>query len=280
MTDSRRQRITITIREDLLPLVDALIDGNKIRNRSHAIESVLDAHLSVKVTDALVLAGGEGINMRPFTYEMPKTMIPLHGKPILEYVIRQLRDSGFRNVTIVVGHLGEQIRQHFGNGERFGIHIQYREEKRAEGTAAALRLAKGMFDRAFLVIYGDVLVDLNLREFVNFHLKHDTVVSAAVTTTDDPTEYGALRLHGSYIVEYREKPPRTKGLSHLVSAGVYVMEPAIFAELGNTTKSLERDVFPKLVQEKTLLGYPFDGAWFDISTPENYERAREEWKRE
>ncbi|MFA6511748.1 MAG: sugar phosphate nucleotidyltransferase [Patescibacteria group bacterium] len=278
MPDSRRQRITITIREDLLPLVDGLVDGRKIRNRSHAIESVLDKELSSRVKSALVLAGGEGVKMRPFTYEMPKTMIPLNGKPILEYVVLQLQENGFKNISIVIGKLGEQIEKHFGNGEKFGVQINYIKEKEPKGTGAAIRLAKGQFEGTFLVMYGDVLINMNLREFVNFHLKHSAVASAAVTTTDDPTEYGALRLHGSYIVEYKEKPKKGKGLSHMVSAGVYVMEPAIFAEMDAHTRSLERDIFPKLVQEKTLLGYPFDGAWFDISTPENYERAREEWK--
>lgn len=104
-----RNRLTITLKKDLLPLIDEIIDGTRIRNRSHAIEYLLSQSLKPQTNKALILAAGRGVNMRPFTYEIPKTLIPVKGKPILEYSIEQLRESGLKDIYILVGHLGEKL---------------------------------------------------------------------------------------------------------------------------------------------------------------------------
>jgi len=281
MASQGRNRLTITLRKDLLPLVDSLVDGTTIRNRSHAIEYVLSQHLGPKFHHALILAGGEGVKLRPFTYELPKSMIPVKGRPILEYVVDLLREYGFRKITLLTGHLGDKIQQHFGDGSKFGVQIDYIEEKGTVGTAGALRAARGHFKDTFLLIYGDVLADLNLRDFVDFHSSHNGIVTTAVTTVADPSGFGVVRLHGPQIVDYVEKPDEGTQRSHIVSAGIHVMEPEIFAELPNRSPaSLERDVFPRLARKNKLVGYPFEGQWFDVSTPEVYERVIKEWQQE
>ena len=111
-----RERVTITLRQDLLKKIDRLVDGVRVRNRSHAVEGILSRNLGVQPRTAVILAGGRGLKMRPFTDEMPKSMFPVHDKPILEHILLQLRDQGIQRVILLLGHLGEKIERYFGDG--------------------------------------------------------------------------------------------------------------------------------------------------------------------
>jgi len=276
-----RKRLTITLKKDLLPLVDEIIDGARIRNRSHAIEYLLSQTLGPKIKKAFILAGGRGIKMRPFTYEIPKTMIPVKGKPILEYTIDLLRENQFRDIVILIGHLGAKIKSHFGDGSRFGVKISYIEEKKEDGTAAPLRQAKKYLkDSPFIMMYGDTLVDINLRDLVEFHQAHGGLATIALTSSDQPHEFGVVKLHGNRIVSFKEKPEKAKGISHFINTGLFVFKPEIINYVPKKGYSmLEKDVFPRLVEEGKLYGYPFEGQWFDVGTPEIYEEVLKEWKK-
>lgn len=278
MTHSSRRRLTITLRSDVLKQLDTIIDGEKIRNRSHAIEFILSQHLSSKIKRAVILAGGHGVKMRPFTYEMPKTMIPVRGKPILQYVIERLRNSGMTVITIVIGReLGEQIQKHFQDGSRFGVTITYVTEPHNAGTAGALRAVADRVHEPFLLYYGDVLAEIDLFELLDFHTTHQPVMSAALTATDHFSDYGVVKLKGNLIVDFVEKPTRKDYLG-LVNAGIFVAEPDIFGYLPKKLPaSLEEDVLPALATAGKLCGYPFSGQWYDISTPEIYEQVLKEW---
>lgn len=276
-----RKRLTITLDDNILRQIDREIDGSKIRNRSHAIEYLLSQGFSPKIKKAFVLCGGQGVKMRPFTYEMPKAMLPIHGRPILEYIIDQLRENNIRDIIVLVGDLGEKIKNHFGNGSKFGVKITYLEEEKKEGTAAPLRLAKNLLsDSPFLLIYGDVLADINLSDFIDFHLSHGGLASIALTSTPEPREYGVVRLHGDKVVDFTEKPHRQRTLSHVVFSGVQILDPKVFDYVPKRGFSmLEEDVFPKLASEGKLDGYLFEGQWFDIGTPRIYGRAVRMWKK-
>lgn len=276
-----RQRLTITLKQDILDRLDATIDGARIRNRSHAVEYHLGRSLGSGVDRAFILAGGRGVNMRPFTYEMPKPLIPVHGKPILEHTISMLRDAGIRSIVLNIGFRGEKIEDHFGDGSRFGVSIAYVRERKAEGTAAPLRLAEKLLRHGpFLLFYGDVLIDVNLHDLIDFHLEAGGEATLAVTSVPDPSEFGVVRLHGAQVVEFIEKPPKSAKLSRLVNTGVYVMDPAIFKRIPARGYSmLETDVFPKLARGGKLYGFVFEGQWFDVGTPAIYERVLKEWKK-
>lgn len=280
MSDTSRHRLTITLRKDLLPRLDEIIDGAKIRNRSHAIEYLLTNALGPKIRRAFILAGGRGIKMRPLTYELPKTMLPVKGRPLLEYTIELLREADVRDIIILIGHLGDKIKAHFGDGSRFGVRIRYVEEAREQGTAAPLRLAASLLrDQPFLLFYGDVLVDLNLRDLIEFHKTTGGIATMALTSIDNPSEFGVVKMHGNSIVEFLEKPPKSPKLSHLINTGVSVVEPKLLSYIPKSGYSmLENDVFPRLAREGKLFGYPFEGQWYDIGTPEVYERALAEWQ--
>jgi len=276
-----RKRLTITLKKDLLSLVDEIIDGSRIRNRSHAIEYLLTQSLGPKIKKVLILAAGRGIKMRPLTYEIPKTLIPVKGKPILEYSIDLLRDNGFKDIYIFIGHLGEKIVSHFGDGSRFGVKITYIKEKKEQGTAAPLRVTKKYLRKApFIMLYGDVLIDINIKDFVEFHQSHGGLATMAVTSSDNPYEFGVVGLHGNKVVKFREKPEKKKGVSHLINAGFFAFNPKIINYIPTKGYSmLEKDVLPKLTNEGQLYGYPFEGQWYDVGTPEIYEEVLKEWKK-
>lgn len=279
-TSKNRLRLTITLRKDLLPYLDQTIDGNKIRNRSHAIEYILGKHLGPKIKQAVILAGGEGTKMRPLTYEMPKAMIPIKRKPLLEYIVDSLKEFNIKDITIFIGNLGEIIKEYFGDGGKFGVKISYIQEKEKTGTGGALRQLKKYLPDVFLLIYGDVLAQINYFDLIEFHKSHQGLASIALTSLADPREFGVVSLHGSRIVGFEEKPEKDKTLSHLVSAGIYIFNSEITRYiLDKGYVSLEKDVFPELAKRNKLFGYPFEGQWFDVSTPEAYERALREWKR-
>ena len=271
-----RQRLTITLKNDILKLLDGYIDGERIRNRSHAVEFLLSQALVPKGVKVLILAGGEGVKFRPLTYELPKSMIPLAGKPLLEHTIEKLVRSGLTDIVISIGHLGDKVRGYFGDGSRLGAHIQYLDQAGLKsGTAQPLRQAKKLFEgSAFLLLYGDVLADIHFADFIEFHRSQSTsLITMALTSVDKVAQWGSARVVGNRIVEFQEKPKTKDVRSHLVNAGMYMIEPTFFNLLDEKAQRLESDAFPRLSEQGKLFAYPFDGTWFDISTPEIYEKA-------
>ena len=274
-----RTPFTITMRKDLLRKVDSLVDGVKIRNRSHALEYIVNSHFKPRIKKALILAGGKGVKMRPFTYELPKTMLPVKGRPILEYMIDLLRSYDIRDIYISIGYLGEKIKEHFGDGSKFGVRLTYIEEKKNLGTGGALRFAlPKMGDEPFLLAWSDVLIDIDIGDLIDFHLEESPLMTIALTSVADPTDYGAVKMHRDTMVDFKEKPKNSTDVSRLVSAGVHVVDPKIVNYLPKTGRfMLEKDVIPKLISKKKIKGYIFEGKWFDVGTPEIYNLAIKEW---
>lgn len=280
----KRERITITIRDDLLRSLDQIIDYQKVRSRSHAIEVLLSRILHTEANQAVILASGEGVKMRPFTYEIPKPLIPVNGRPLLEHSIELLRQHGITNIYITVSHLAEKIEEHFGDGSRFGVSITYIHEKKPTGTGGALLAArKKLKEGPFVVAYADVLADLDLTEFLQTHENAKAAAGTiALTSVADPSAYGAVKMRGSRVVEFSEKPVISGDVSRLVFAGIAAFDTAIFSFFPNKKKgslSLENDVFPELIEQGRLYGYPFEGQWFDVSTPEIYEQVLKQWSK-
>lgn len=273
---TQRQRLTITLRKELLRLLDQTIDGARIRNRSHAIEFLLTGALGGGITKAFIPAGGKGAKMRPFTYEMPKSMMPIKGKPLLEYTIKLLKEAGIKEVIIGVGFLGEKIKEYFADGSRWGIKIIYSEEAKSLGTGGALKLAENFFKETFLMIAGDTLIDINLHDFFEFHKSHEKIATMALVAASEPQRYGIARLRGDKIVSFEEKPRHKELFPQLVNAGAYILEPKIFGYLPSGSSMIE-DVFTRLAKEGELVGYSFEGKWFSVDTPEIYEKVIKEW---
>lgn len=275
----RRSRITITLNSELLKKVDRLIDKNKIRNRSHAIEYVLNKYTQSNVHKAVILAGGRGTQLRPYTYEIPKPMLPVKGTPILEHLIKQLKKNNITDLIIAISYLGEKIKTYFGNGEKFGVRIQYSEENESFLTGGALKKIKDLLgNETFIVVYGDILTDFSYTDFIEFHRKERAIATIALTTSSEPKEYGQFKLHGTKLVKFYPVSPELKLKSNLIHSGIYAFSPEIFQYFPKNKKSFAlEDIILDLIPQKKVSGFVFEGKWYDVGNPDNYEKAIKEY---
>lgn len=268
--NSGKARITITLRNDLLAPLDHFIDGEKIRNRSHAIEYILTQHLGLGIKTAVILAGADHQTGKVTALTRVKN------RPVIAYAFDMLRSAGIRDVVLVVDSKGDQLKEYLGDGSQWGLRVTVLNDSEAHGTAAALALVKPLIDQSFLLLYSDVLVDLNLTDFVDHHKQTSAVGTVALTYIRSAGKYGVARLEGGRIASYEEKPG-TDAQHGLVNSGVYLFEPNVFEYLTAETRSIEKEVLPRMAQDGKLAGYPFHGKWFDISKDKGLELAEQEW---
>lgn len=273
-----RERLTITLRNDLLKQLDASIDGERLRNRSHAIEYYLSRALGGSTLKVLILAGGKPVYFESEQKSLPKAMVKIAGKPLLEQTLQRLKSAKLLDVYISIGEGGESIEKYFGDGSQMGLHISYlRQLEGNQGNAQPVLQAKEYFKSNFLLLYGDVLCNVDYGEFAEFHRSQKSAVcTMALTSSESVDMWGLARLQGNRIVEFEEKPQSPKTFSRLINAGVYLMEPGIFSYISPSASKLERDVFPRLAEEGKLYGYPFEGLWLDISSSAAYKQAVKE----
>src|SRR3989338_1638513 len=275
-----KERVTLTLDGNILSEVDRRVDGHKIKNRSHAIELLLMQSLGSadmpKV--AVILAGGVGTRLKPITFEIPKPLVLLHDRTLLEHQFDLFKKHGIKNIIISIGYKGEKIRQAIGDGRRFGVNVSYIEESKPLGTAGPLKLARPMISGTFVAENSDELKEINLHDMYLFHKENKATVTIALTTVDNPSSYGVARMQGNRILEFVEKPKKDGAPSNLINAGLYMMEAEVLDYIGDGYCMLEKDVFPKLATEGRLFGYAFSGQWYNSGTLELYEQAIREWK--
>lgn len=219
---------------------------------------------------AVVLAGGKGTRLAPYTRIFPKPMMPIGDKAILEILIYQMRRAGIDEVILTVGHLSGLMRAFFQDGEDFGLRIDYSHEDHPLGTAGPLAAIQGLED-TFMVTNGDVLTTLDMRELIAFHKENGGVATIAAHKRQVRIDLGVIHTNGDHaIIGYQEKPT----IDYSVSMGLYVFEPEVLAYI---PKGEYLD-FPDLVKiliaaGKKVVAYPFDGYWQDLGRPDDYEQA-------
>ena len=225
---------------------------------------------------AVILAGGKGTRLRPYTTAFPKPLMPIGDHPILEVVVKQLTNYGFSNIVIAVGHLKELIQAFLNNGEKWGVDISYSVEDKPLGTAAPLKLIKDLQDD-FLVMNGDVLTNLAFDNFYQYHKDNDALCTIAMFKKPVNIDLGVLKTNeDNRLYDYIEKPI----LNYNVSMGVYAFKKEVL----NYIPENEYLDFPNLIKEllrnnEEVLGYPFNGYWLDIGRPEDYELATDEFEK-
>ena len=272
-----KERITITLDKYLIDQIDKRIDGIDIKNRSQEIEFLLAESLGTNIpSKAVLLVGGRGTRLKPLTDTIPKALLKVHDKTIIEHLFDLLRKYGIRDVVLCTGYLKDKIKDYFGDGSKIGVNITYVEENSPLGTAGPLRLARKYLKDSFIVSNGDELKNINIPRMFRLHKRKNALATIALTTVDDPSHYGVARLDGSRIVEFVEKP--VKAPSNLINAGFYILEPEIIDMIPDGFSMLEKDVFPKLAQLGRLRGFPFAGQWFDIGNIERYKIAQKKWE--
>lgn len=226
---------------------------------------------------AVLLAGGKGRRLLPYTSVLPKPLMPLGERPILEIVVGQLRRAGFVHLTMAVGHLASLIQAYFGDGARFGVHIDYSMEERPLGTAGPLSLLAAQLDRPFLVMNGDVLTDLDFAAMFTAHGASAAIATVATIDKRIDVSLGVLRIGADQrITGYDEKP----SLQFAVSTGIYCLSPRVlgFLEPG-VPCDLPELIGRLLAAGETVQAYRIPGTWLDIGRPDDYEAAQELYAR-
>ncbi len=264
-----KARITITLKQSLLPLLDHFIDGDRIRNRSHAIEYILSQNLGLGMNTAVILAGGDESGT-------VDAMRIVAGKPGIAWTLDLLQGIGVRSVILVIDEHGMDLKNYIGEGAQWKMKVTYVKDADKKGTAHALAMVKPLIDESFLLIYGDILSKISLGDFIEHHQTTEHVGTVALTYSASISDFGVARMQGSQIVDYTEKPGQD-AQHGLVNAGMYIFEPHIFQFLDGA-ESLERDVLPTVAKAGQLSGYPFDAAWYDLSNQKDLATANLNWK--
>ena len=223
---------------------------------------------------AVILAGGKGTRLKPYTTVFPKPLMPINDKPILEIVIRQLKSHGFDELIITVGHLAELIMTFFGDGSKFETKIKYSREDKPLGTAGGLGLLKQELNETFLMMNGDVLTSLNYSDLTDYHKRNGAIATIALNKREVDIDFGVVEIDdNNSIVGYKEKPK----IKYLVSMGVYVFDPKVLKYIKPNEYLDFPDLIKKLISNGEIVkGYVYDGYWLDIGRPDDYERANRE----
>ncbi|MBU1164040.1 nucleotidyltransferase family protein [Patescibacteria group bacterium] len=231
---------------------------------------------------AIILAGGEGTRLRPLTYTTPKPLIDVQGQTLTEHVFDILKKYNITDIILSLGYKAEKIKQHFSDGAKFRLKINYLIEEKPMGTAGPLVLMKqiGCEEKEdFIVINGDNLFALDLNKMLEFHISHDGIATIALTKVDDVTHYGIAKMDDDKIVDFIEKPAEENAPSNYANSGYYIFKPEIYKYIpDNDFVMFEKDVFPKLASDEKLYGFKSNAQWFDTGTFKRYEDVKNNWQ--
>ncbi|MFA5247268.1 MAG: nucleotidyltransferase family protein [Candidatus Micrarchaeia archaeon] len=232
-----------------------------------------------KITQAAVLCGGLGTRLMPLTADRPKPLIKVGGKPMLELVIARLKKSGIKRAIMLTGYKAEMIEEHFGDGSKFGMEIDYSVETKPLGSAGALHQVQGLLDDNFFVCNCDTICNLDFREFFARHEKRGCLATMLFAPVDDVERFGIAELKpDGKIHKFLEKPKKTETKSNLASLQMFALSKNIFARVHKDMFSLEREIFPHLCTEGKIYGeqLPKGCEWVDVGTLADLQRIEKE----
>ncbi|MFE4964249.1 NDP-sugar synthase [Streptomyces sp. NPDC056660] len=224
---------------------------------------------------AVILAGGKGVRLRPYTTALPKPLVPIGDQhAILEIVLRQLATAGFTSVTLAIGHLGEIIRAYVGDGTQWGLTVDYATEESPLGTMGPLLNLRDRLPETFLVMNGDILTDLDYADVLDRHRGSGAPLTIATYARKVHIDFGVLTTDDSKVVAFTEKP----SMDYHVSMGVYGLSRATLAEYTpGLPLGFDELVLDLLRAETPPHAYEFEGYWLDIGRPDDYDRANAEF---
>ena len=222
---------------------------------------------------AVILAGGKGTRLAPYTAVLPKPLMPVGDMPILELLLRRLVRAGVAHVTLAVGHMAPLLMAYFQDGARFGVEIEYSQEGEPLGTAAPLKLVKGLAE-PFLVMNGDLLTDVDFKAMVAAHHENNAAATVGVFAKEVKIDLGVIETGDTgNVVAYVEKPT----IPYLVSMGVYVLEPRVLELIPSGVRfDLPELIIGLLDAREIVYGYRHSGYWLDIGRPEDYQKAQDD----
>ncbi|MGP6220613.1 sugar phosphate nucleotidyltransferase [Caldiplasma sukawensis] len=217
----------------------------------------------------ILMAGGKGTRLRPLTYSIPKPIIPVAGRPCIDYAINSFKSAGIEDIIVTTGYKFESLIKGIMENDLGSKSILYSVEKEPMGTAGGIKLVENFIDSTMMVGSGDVLTDFNLNEALEFHRDNSNLITIILTEVDDPTQFGIVETDGKYVKKFLEKPSKDQIFSRSINAGIYIMEPEIFRYIPKGVPyDFAKDLFPKLLSEGIKIGaIKLKGTWLDAGRP-------------
>ncbi len=247
-----------------------IVDENRRVIGLHLLESLITP--SRRPNLMVIMAGGQGIRLRPHTENCPKPLLVVGGKPMLEHIIIGAKAEGFQHFILAVHYLGNMIEEYCGDGSRWNVHIDYLREESPLGTAGAISLLSPRPEAPFVVSNGDVLTDINYGEMLDFHCRYGASATMAVRMHEWQHPFGVVRTKGVDIIGFEEKPV----VRNHINAGVYVLEPDVFDALEVGERCDMPTLFSRLLDGSTrTIVYPMHEPWMDVGRPEDFEQVNE-----
>ena len=247
-----------------IPLVD---DDGAVRDVAFLSELVKEYELPLR---AVVMAGGYGSRLRPLTEEVPKPMLPVGDKPLLQHIVEQLKQAGIRQVNVATHYKGDVIAEHFKNGEAFGVDIRYVKEDQPLGTAGALSLIEE-HDEPLLVMNGDILTRVDFRALLTFHREHKADLTVGVRQYEFRVPYGVIDADGVNVKGISEKPV----VRQFINAGIYLLNPQVRRLIPNGQPYDIPELIERLINENgTVVCFPIREYWLDIGKVDQYDQAQ------
>lgn len=248
-----------------LPIVD---ESGRVINFLLRSDFVSEEKLGLS---AVIMAGGFGMRLRPLTDNLPKPMLPVGDRPLLEHTIERLRDSGIHRVNLTTHYQADIIANHFGNGQEFDVEINYVEEDRPLGTAGGLKVMEDC-QETLLVINGDILTEVDFRSMLTYHREHGADATVGVRQYELQVPYGVVDCDGSRVRKLQEKPM----LNFLVNAGIYLLEPTVYRYIPKGHRFDMTDLIARLIDKgRHVVSFPIVEYWLDIGHKADYERAQQ-----
>ena len=235
---------------------------------------LLDNFKGIIKVKAIILSAGEGSRMRPLTLTKPKTMLPVAGKPIIQYNIESLRDNGITDILLIVRYKEEMVREYFGDGSDFGVNIYYQTQEDFLGTANAISYGKDFINDSLIVLNGDIILDNDvINEFIHEYENSNPDTLMLLTEVENPSAFGVVEIEDGNIKSIVEKPKREEAPSNLVNAGIYIFNRDIFDKIEKTEISergeyeITDSVSLQIADGKKVMGHKTDKDWIDVGRP-------------
>lgn len=253
----------------LLPIVD----NNKKVIDYLEIDDLIDYNKLEKENPVLIMAGGLGTRLSPLTDNLPKPMLKVGDKPILQIIIEQFRNNGFKNILISVNYKADIIENYFRTGENFGVSIKYIKETKRLGTAGAIKLAENYLDKPFFVINGDILTNVNFYNLLQYHTENNYKMTIGSRIYETQIPYGVLNIKEACVTSLEEKPV----INYLVSGGVYILNPNVIKNIPQNEYFDITQLIDMVINENEKVGsFPITDYWMDIGKIDDYYRANQD----
>lgn len=270
-----KEELLSLMRENSIRQIPILDAQSKVIGISLLSDLIITEGEKEKANPVVILAGGLGSRLRPLTEEIPKPLLKVGGKPILELMIEQLASHGFKNIFISVCYKAQRIKEYFGDGNQLGVRISYLEEDEFTGTAAPLRLLRGHVKEPFIVINGDLLTKIHFGNLIDFHNGQGFDLTVGIKKYEFKVPYGIIQIEEEKIIDLKEKPIQ----SFFVNAGVYVLNPEVLEYIPEGQHFDMPELIKLLLKKGKGIGsFPIHEYWLDIGQIQDYEQAQEDAK--